>query len=73
MEKLLESGQSIISSRTGKTLKCYNISAVYRGFTSEVKSYEYGFIVRDGHFKSIKQDKLKEMLTGVWTINLNNL
>ena len=70
MEKLIEKGQSIVSSRTGKILECYYVSTIYRGVSDIIFGYEYSFIVTPKRFKSIKQNVLVEMLQGVWIVKL---
>ena len=69
MDKILEVNQSIISKRTGKVLRCYNVSEVYIGAENKLIRYEYRFYDdAKAKFKTIRHGVLQNMLNGVWSI-----
>lgn len=71
MEQLINKGDILQSTRTTKELKCYNIGCVFIGADNRILRFEYNFW--DGsHFKAIKQNKLKEMLAGTWSVKQIN-
>ena len=61
---LIQKGEKIKSSRSGKELDCYFVASVYVG--DIVVRYEYSFLGENKRRKTIKQQKLVEMLDGVW-------
>ncbi|MDB5199161.1 MAG: hypothetical protein JWO92_1124 [Chitinophagaceae bacterium] len=67
MEQLIATENTLVSKRTSRELKCYNIASVYIGSDNRVIRYEYSFW--DGKkCQTIKQNKLQEMLQGTWKI-----
>lgn len=67
MEILIKKDEKITSSRSGKTLLCYNVMKAYVG--QEVIRYDYSFWdAEKKKAKTIKQAELKKMLNGVWSL-----
>lgn len=69
IEKLMTEGSEIQSDRTGKTLKLFNVSSVFRGSSGIPVDYSYSFWdALEKKTKSLRQSKLQHMLKGVWKI-----
>lgn len=67
MESLLKKNDTIKSKRTNKTLLCYSIMSVFVG--ENIITYNYSFYnPQNKKFKTLKQSKVKEMLSGVWEL-----
>lgn len=68
MNQIITKGQKITSTKTGKTLLCYNVMSVYTGET--ITRYDYSFWdeVRR-NFKTIKHSELETMLSKTWSIS----
>lgn len=67
--RLLEVGHYISSSKTGKTLKCYNVMACYVGFENKFKNWDYFFWDEEKNkSKCVCHRDLREWLEGVWYV-----
>lgn len=63
---ILSKGDTIMSNRNSRKLKCYNVSPVYVG--ESITRYEYFFMdMKLYKSRKIKQTELENMLSGVWT------